>query len=77
MIMSPIAYTPEMVPPGLKVLVLLNPFAYFVTAFQRLLVLGQLPAVWEMLVLVTISVGTFVLGGFFFARAKRVMLDYV
>jgi lipopolysaccharide transport system permease protein len=77
MIMSPIAYTPEMVPPGLKVLVLLNPFAYFVTAFQRLLVLGQLPAVWEILVLVTISVGTFVVGGFFFARAKRVMLDYV
>lgn len=77
MIASPIAYTPEMVPPGLKLLVVLNPFAYFVTAYQRLAVLGQVPAIWEMLVLVTISTGTFLIGGYFFIRAKRVLIDYV
>lgn len=76
MIASPIAYTPEMVPPGLKMLIVLNPFAYFVTAYQRLLVLGHLPAVSEMLVLVAISTGTFLVGGSFFSRAKRVLIDY-
>lgn len=77
MIASPIAYTPEMVPPGLKLLVVLNPFAYFVTAYQRLVVLGQVPAAWEILVLVTISIGTFLVGGYFFIRAKSALIDYV
>jgi len=77
MIASPIAYTPEMVPPGLKMLIILNPFAYFVIAYQKLLVLGQLPPLWEILVLVTISTGTFLVGGYFFSRAKLVLIDYV
>lgn len=77
MIASPIAYTPSMVPRSLRPLLVLNPFAYFVTAYQHVLVLGTLPD-WSLsLVLVVMSVGLFLLGGQFFARAKRVLLDYV
>jgi len=77
MIISPIAYTADMVPSTLKLLVLLNPFAYFVIAYQDILVLGQLPPWWNILVLVIMSLGIFILGGFFFSRSKRVLIDYV
>jgi lipopolysaccharide transport system permease protein len=77
MIVSPIAYTPEMVPANLKVLILLNPFAYFVIAYQSVMILGQLPMWWQSLILVLLSVGLFSLGGYFFNRAKRVLIDYV
>ena len=35
LIISPIAYTPEIVPDSLKPLIVLNPFAYFVVAYQQ------------------------------------------
>jgi lipopolysaccharide transport system permease protein len=77
MIVSPIAYTPEMVPPRLKVLLILNPFAYFVTAYQDVVTVGRLPVWWHWLTLVAISGSLFILGGYFFSRAKRVLIDYV
>jgi lipopolysaccharide transport system permease protein len=77
MIASPIAYTPEMVPSALRPLLVANPLAYFVTAYQQVLVLGRLPSFWVGLVLVLMSVGLFTIGGFFFARAKSVLVDYV
>jgi lipopolysaccharide transport system permease protein len=77
MIASPIAYTPSMVPRSLRPLLILNPFAYFVSAYQHVLVLGTLPDMWLSLVLVVISAGLFLLGGRFFARAKRALIDYV
>jgi homopolymeric O-antigen transport system permease protein len=77
MIASPIAYTPSMVPRSLRPLLILNPFAYFVTTYQHVLVLGTLPSLWLSLVLVVMSVGLFLLGGRFFARAKRALIDYV
>ncbi len=66
-----------MVPRTLRPLLLLNPFAYFVTAYQHVLVLGTLPGLWLSLVLVVMSVGLFLLGGRFFASAKRALIDYV
>ncbi len=77
MVVSPIAYTPEMVPTSLKPLVILNPFAYFVMAYQQILVLGQLPVWWNMLGVLVVSIGLFVLGGHFFFQAKRILIDYV
>ena len=44
MISSPIAFTPDMVPASLKVLLYANPLAYYVMSFQSVLVLGRLPA---------------------------------
>jgi len=77
MIASPIAYTPEMVPSALKPLLAANPLAYFVTAYQQMLVLGHPPSFWLSVVLVLMSVGLFTVGGFFFARTKSVLIDYV
>jgi lipopolysaccharide transport system permease protein len=44
LIASPIAYTPDMVPPTLRILLYANPFAYYVQSFQSVLVLGQVPS---------------------------------
>ena len=77
LVMSPIAYTPAMVPHSLSLLILVNPFAYYVIAFQHLLVLGQLPPVRDIAVIAVLSIGSFLGGGWFFARSKAVLIDYV
>ena len=77
MIASPIAYTPDMVPQGLRLLLLANPFAHVVVMYQQVVVLGQLPSVGSWLLLVAMCGGTFVLGSYFFDRAHRVLIDYV
>jgi lipopolysaccharide transport system permease protein len=74
---SPIAYTPDMVPPQLRFFLAINPLAYFVRAYQRAIVLGEPPDPVQAVVLIVLSIGLFWLGGYFFARAKVVMLDYV
>src|ERR1700733_3239959 len=43
LIVSPIAYTPDMVPPALRFLLYANPFAYYVQSLQCVLVLGRAP----------------------------------
>ena len=77
MVASPIAYTPAMVPGSLKLIVYLNPFAYFVLAYQDVMVRGQRPSPLTVVVLVVISVGTFAAGGWFFSRTKNALVDYV
>jgi len=77
LVLSPIAYTPDQVPANLRLILLLNPFAYFVVAYQRILVLGELPGLFVSSVLVFMSIAVFVAASWFFARAKTVIVDYV
>ncbi len=77
MVASPIAYTPDMVPSSMKVLIFLNPLAYFVIAYQHIVVMGQLPDWWDTLAVIILAFGLFAGGGFFFSRAKQVLIDYV
>ena len=77
LIASPIAYTPEMVPPQLKWLLAINPFAYFVVVYQELIVLGQLPTLVQMVGLLLVSSLLFGLGGALLRPAKSGLLDYV
>ena len=55
LIASPIAYTPDMIPPTLKILLYINPLAYYVISFQSILVLGKLPPVPIMIGVVVIA----------------------
>lgn len=77
LVASPIAYTPDMVPNTLRPLLAINPFAYFVVAYQQVIMLGIVPSVGHMVALVLVSVLAFVVGGWFFDRAKHVIVDYV
>jgi lipopolysaccharide transport system permease protein len=76
-VVSPIAFTPDMVPSSLRLLLAFNPFAYFVVAYQQVIILGLWPSLWHSVALVVMSVGVFFLGGWFFYRAKNVIIDYV
>jgi lipopolysaccharide transport system permease protein len=76
-VVSPIAFTPDMVPSSLRILLAFNPFAYFVVAYQQVVMLGIWPSLGHTIVLVVMSVAVFFLGGWFFYRAKRVIIDYV
>ena len=77
LVASPFAYTTAQLPPAVRLIVYLNPFAYFVIAYQQLIMLGQLPDAWHAAVLVLMPIATFALGSWFFAKTKGVLLDYV
>src|SRR5258707_8894366 len=55
MIASPIAYTPAMVPASLHWVLVVNPLAYFVVTYQRILVLGEPPVPLPASLLIGVS----------------------
>ena len=77
MVSLPIAYTPDMIPSGLRLFFYLNPFSYYIIAYQKLIVLGTLPSLFETSVMMLMSLGTLWFAGRFFAHTKNVMVDYV
>lgn len=77
LVASPIAYTRDMVPNGLEPVLAINPVAHFIVAFQDVVVLGEVPSPGAWAVLVLLGCGTFLLGGWFFHRAKTAMVDFL
>ena len=77
MILSPFAYTPDMVPPQLKLLLYFNPLSYFVMAFQQVICLGQLPSMSTIIPATVISLVSFLSGFWIFRRTKYVFFDNV
>ena len=75
-VLSPFAFTPEMVPESLKVIIYLNPLSYFVLTFQQLICYGTWPDVIPALGAVVLGLGSFFLGFSVFQRAKYVFFDY-
>jgi lipopolysaccharide transport system permease protein len=69
MIMSPIAYTPSMVPNSLKFIIYMNPFSYFVWSYQDLFVKGVLSK--NILIATVISVLVFSMGYAFYSKTYR------
>jgi len=77
MVLTPIAYTREMVPDNLRFILLINPLAYFVTAYQDILIMSRMPELGTLIFIAVFSLGLFLLGGRFFYLMKQVMLEYV
>jgi lipopolysaccharide transport system permease protein len=77
LIASPIAYTPDMAPGALKVLVYLNPLSYFVLPLQDLCVGTRLPSAGIVAMSAILAVVSASTGFFVFMRAKRLILDNV
>lgn len=76
MIISPFAYTPEMVPAAMKPLLLLNPLSYFVLTFQQLICYGNWPDIRILGAAAVMATVSFVGGYLFFQRAKGVFFDF-
>ncbi len=77
MIASPIAYTPDRVPASLRFVLVLNPFAWFVTTYQNILVLGRWPTAMDWAALVGYTILFFGVGGYFFTRMKKAIIDHI
>lgn len=75
-VLSPFAYTPEMVPKAMKFILYLNPLSYFVFCFQALICYGSFPLFWHLMVVTGLALTSF-LGGFWvFQRIKNMFFDY-
>jgi lipopolysaccharide transport system permease protein len=76
LMVSPVAYTPDMVPRRLAVIIYLNPLSYFVVTFQNLILFGRLPSAEVALACVALGIGSFCVGFSIFSRIKQVFFDY-
>lgn len=77
MMISPIAYTVDMIPEYLRPFLSLNPIYYLTVSNQNILMLGKLPPTSTFITLACFSLATFVLGYWFFKKMKRVFIDNV
>ncbi len=76
LIITPIAYTPEMIPQSMKVLMYFNPLFYFVVSFQYLIILDTIPPLDILATGAFVSLLVFVFGYSVFHRSKQVFYDF-
>ena len=74
--LSPFAYTPEMVPSGLRPIIYLNPLSYFVLVFQKIICYGEFPDLLPAVGSVLLGVVSFFAGFNLFQKAKFTFFDY-
>lgn len=74
--LSPFAYTPAMMPEGLRPIIYFNPLSYFVLCFQQVICYDRLPDVRTAVGAVALAFITFFIGFTFFRRTKNVFFDY-
>lgn len=77
MMVSPIAYTADMVPSNLRTILLFNPLYYLIISYQSSLMLGMFPAGRIFWILTALALGMFVGGYMFFVRMKLVFVDNI
>jgi lipopolysaccharide transport system permease protein len=77
LVITPIAYTPDMVPSQLNALMYANPLFYFVSSYQHLIILNVLPPLPVIVIGCAVSVSTFALGLWFFHRARPHLSDLI
>ncbi len=76
MLVSPIGYTVDMIPPRLMSLMYPNPLYYLIMLYRECLVQGTVPMTLFIIFTVT-AVVFFMVGYYIFSRLKMVFLDYV
>jgi lipopolysaccharide transport system permease protein len=77
MMASPIAYSPDMVPSGLRPIVQLNPLYYLIVCYQDCLMAGRFPRDGVLGIWLGLSLAMFCGGCWFFCRLKAVFVDNV
>ncbi|MDF1610270.1 ABC transporter permease [Hoeflea sp. YIM 152468] len=75
-LLSPAAYTADMVPERMKLILYVNPFSYFVRSFQSVICFGELPTLLDAGVSLFLAVFVFYTGFRFFKRAKHVFVEF-
>lgn len=76
MMVSPIAYTQDMVPDALRVFMYPNPLFYIMECYRQILIFHNFPT-FLFLILTIMSFGMFYLGYMLFTKLKSVFGEYV
>ena len=77
MVSSPIAYTPDMVPKKLSLIISWNPFAKYIICYQYIFVYEILPPQNVLISMVIISILMFFIGYRFFHKFRNTVINYV
>lgn len=77
MMISPIAYTIDMIPEGLRPFLAWNPLYYFIAAYQDCIIQGRFPQNNVLLILMIFSLLVFIIGYWFFCKMKEVFTDNI
>jgi lipopolysaccharide transport system permease protein len=77
MFLSPIAYTQEMVPGGLELVVKLNPLSYLIDGYRGALMFNRLPSVAGLVTFASLAFVTLLTGYRHFMRLRRELPDFV
>jgi len=77
MLISPIAYTEDMIPPNMRPFLWANPIYYLIVSYQDVLMLGHFPRGNVFWILLGFSFSIFIFGHWFFMKMKRVFADNV
>ena len=74
--LSPIGFTPEMVPAEFRIVIYLNPVSYMIEAYRDSMLNGTWPSLRVVVVYAGGSLLTFAAGAAFFRAFKGVLVDY-
>ena len=77
MFVSPIAYSQEMAPAGLKLVVELNPISYLIEGYRNALLYNQFPNVRGLVIFGGLALLVLLAGYRYFMHLRRVLPDYV
>lgn len=75
MMLSPIAYTEQMIPENLKLFLAINPLYYLIISYQSLFMFGHLPGLKIIIPLAIFSSMFFMIGFWFFSKMKKLFTD--
>ncbi len=76
MFLSPVAFTPDMVPAGLVALLDFNPVFYMLEAYRFCLIKTYSVDNADLVIFFLIAMGSFILGGLVFSRFKSFIVDF-
>lgn len=76
MMISPIAYTTEMIPENWRIFIWFNPLSHMILSYQDILMMGRFPGA-HFWVFLCISIFFFYTGFYFFQKMKLIFVDNI
>jgi ABC-type polysaccharide/polyol phosphate export permease len=73
--LSPIMYSTELIPEKFRFLIFLNPFTYFATSYQGIILLKKIPPFSHLIVITLLSFLTLIVGVYVFKKLKEGFAD--
>lgn len=77
LVITPIAYTPDMIPNKMMALLYANPLFYYIYSYQHLILLNEFPPAVVVFPAILLSFMFFFGGLWFYKRVKKAMVDLI